>query len=97
MSSFFRNVDSRYDDPVDIPFKNGTNEIKCLKARAILVDMEQGPVSETLNGPLGELFDNRQFITDVSGSGNNWYVHDSSITSLITAQGTWTCCLWSEI
>ena len=34
--------------------------------------MEQGPVSETLNGPLGELFDQRQFITDVSGSGNNW-------------------------
>ena len=72
MSSFFRNVDSRYDDPVDLPFARGTAEIKCLKARAILVDMEQGPVSETLNGPLGELFDNRQFITDVSGSGNNW-------------------------
>ena len=31
-------------------------------------------VRETLNGPLGELFDSKQFITDTSGSGNNWYV-----------------------
>ena len=29
-------------------------------------------VAETLRGPLGSLFDDRQFITDVSGSGNNW-------------------------
>ena len=72
MSSFFRNVDSRYDDPLDLPFENGTNKIKCLKARAILVDMEEGPVSETLNGPIADLFDNKSFITDVSGSGNNW-------------------------
>lgn len=35
--------------------------------------MEEGVVNETLNGKLGELFDDRQFITDVSGSGNNWY------------------------
>jgi tubulin epsilon len=57
---------------VDIPFENGTSSIKSLKARAILVDMEEGPVSETLQGPLGELFDQQQFLTDVSGAGNNW-------------------------
>lgn len=71
-----------------------------LRARAVLVDMEEGPVSETMRGPLGELFDQRQasgpkpiitgcvvwrpdrdrllvwyllqFITDVSGAGNNF-------------------------
>uniref|UniRef100_K3WV56 Tubulin/FtsZ GTPase domain-containing protein n=1 Tax=Globisporangium ultimum (strain ATCC 200006 / CBS 805.95 / DAOM BR144) TaxID=431595 RepID=K3WV56_GLOUD len=72
MSTFFRNVDTRYADPMDLPFANGRSAVKSLKARAILVDMEQGPVSETLAGPLGELFDQQQFLTDVSGSGNNW-------------------------
>ncbi|DBA00874.1 TPA: hypothetical protein N0F65_008517 [Lagenidium giganteum] len=72
MSTFFRNVDTRYSDPQDIPFANGTAPIKSLKARAILVDMEQGPVAETMSGPLGELFDQQQFLTDVSGAGNNW-------------------------
>ncbi|KAG2468742.1 TBE protein, partial [Polypterus senegalus] len=36
--------------------------------------MEEGVVNEMLKGPLGELFDSKQFITDVSGSGNNWAV-----------------------
>ncbi|GLD98520.1 hypothetical protein PINS_up007217 [Pythium insidiosum] len=72
MSTFFRNVDTRSSDPVDLPYNNGQSAIKSLKARAILVDMEQGPVAETLAGPLGELFDQQQFLTDVSGAGNNW-------------------------
>ncbi|CAK4077088.1 unnamed protein product [Aphanomyces euteiches] len=66
MSSFFRNVDNRGSD---VPLYKS---IQHLRARAILVDMEEGPVSETLKGPLGELFDSSQFLTDVSGSGNNW-------------------------
>ena len=36
------------------------------------MDMEESVVGGLLKGPLGELFDNRQLITDVSGSGNNW-------------------------
>ncbi|KAF4316545.1 hypothetical protein BBO99_00005366 [Phytophthora kernoviae] len=72
MSSFFRNVDARSSESVDLPFANGQAAIKSLKARAILVDMEQGPVAETMAGPLGELFDQQQLLTDVSGSGNNW-------------------------
>jgi tubulin epsilon len=40
----------------------------------VLIDMEEGVVSEIINGPLGEVFDHRQLITDVSGSGNNWFV-----------------------
>ncbi|ETW03113.1 hypothetical protein H310_05537 [Aphanomyces invadans] len=66
MSTFFRNVDKQgHELPVH-------EAIASLRARAILVDMEEGPVSETLKGPLGELFDSSQFVTDVSGSGNNW-------------------------
>jgi len=40
--------------------------------QAVLVDMEEGVVSELLKGPLGEVFDHQQLLTDVSGSGNNW-------------------------
>ncbi|XP_074642153.1 tubulin epsilon chain-like isoform X2 [Tubulanus polymorphus] len=36
--------------------------------------MEEGVVSEMLKGPLREVFDHQQFITDVSGCGNNWAV-----------------------
>lgn len=37
--------------------------------------MEEGVVNEIVNkGPLVELFDSKQLITDVSGSGNNWCV-----------------------
>uniref|UniRef100_I3JZK5 Tubulin epsilon 1 n=2 Tax=Oreochromis TaxID=8139 RepID=I3JZK5_ORENI len=56
LSSFFRNVDSRYVKP------------------AVLVDMEEGVVNQILQGPLREVFDSTQLLTDVSGSGNNWAV-----------------------
>ena len=42
--------------------------------QAVLVDMEEGVVSEAMKGPLKEVFDFQQLITDVSGSGNNWWV-----------------------
>ena len=72
MSSFFRNVDTRYDDPQEIGVGDGQGLIRSLKARAVVVDMEEGVVNATLRGPLGELFDSRQFLADTSGSGNNW-------------------------
>lgn len=40
--------------------------------QAVLVDMEEGVVNEIVQGPLKELFDSAQLLTDVSGSGNNW-------------------------
>jgi len=43
-----------------------------MQARAVLVDMECGVVNNLMSGPIGELFDSRQTITDVSGAGNNW-------------------------
>ena len=53
--------------------KDGKSKIKSLKARAVMIDMEEGVVSELLKGPMRDVFDSRQLITDVSGSGNNWY------------------------
>ncbi|BFZ11050.1 hypothetical protein BsWGS_14089 [Bradybaena similaris] len=72
VGSFFSNMDSRYENPENIPVGKGNGKIKSLKARAVLVDMEEGVVSEMMQGPLGEVFDCRQLLTDVSGSGNNW-------------------------
>lgn len=40
--------------------------------QAVLVDMEEGVVSEILKSRLRDVFDHQQLITDVSGSGNNW-------------------------
>eukprot|EP00397_Hematodinium_sp_SG-2012_P012137 GEMP01012299.1.p1 GENE.GEMP01012299.1~~GEMP01012299.1.p1 ORF type:complete len:498 (+),score=96.95 GEMP01012299.1:122-1615(+) len=71
LSSFFRNVDTRYKDFKDLPC-DGSTPIRTLKARAVLVDMEQGVVNSLLRGPLRDIFDHRQLITDVSGAGNNW-------------------------
>lgn len=36
--------------------------------------MEEGVVNELLNSPLRDIFDHKQLLTDVSGSGNNWQV-----------------------
>jgi tubulin epsilon len=74
LGTFFRNVDTRYDPPADVPIGDGRQPIASLKARAVLVDMEEGVINETLKGPLGDVFDSRQQITSVSGCGNNWAV-----------------------
>ena len=41
--------------------------------QAVLVDMEEGVVNEIMKSPLRDVFDHKQLISDVSGSGNNWY------------------------
>eukprot|EP00922_Rhytidocystis_sp_ex-Travisia-forbesii_P051610 GHVS01076550.1.p1 GENE.GHVS01076550.1~~GHVS01076550.1.p1 ORF type:complete len:138 (-),score=17.51 GHVS01076550.1:179-592(-) len=77
LSSFFRNVDTRYADPVEIAGPSGSQPIKSLKARAVLIDMEEGVVNNVMKSSLAEIFDTRQFVTDVSGAGNNWaHGHD---------------------
>eukprot|EP00884_Botryococcus_braunii_P019960 jgi/Botrbrau1/6648/Bobra.104_2s0035.1 len=43
-----------------------------VKARAVLVDMEEGVVNQVMKGRLRSLFEGTQLITDVSGAGNNW-------------------------
>lgn len=42
-------------------------------------------VSEMTKGPLREVFDFQQLITDVSGSGNNWQVIDYSHVTATTS------------
>jgi tubulin epsilon len=74
LGTFFRNVDTRFDPPRDIAIGDGKQPIASLKARAVLIDMEEGVINENLKGPLGDIFDTRQMITSVSGSGNNWAV-----------------------
>ena len=69
LSSFFRNVDTRYSDPQDLPVGK---PITSLRARSVVIDMEEGVVNNMLRSDLGELFDARQILTDVSGAGNNW-------------------------
>lgn len=71
-SSFFRNVDTRYTDVPDIPLAGGTNPIGALRARAVLVDSEEGVVSQLCRGHLADLFDPAQVVSEVSGAGNNW-------------------------
>jgi len=73
MSSFFHLHDN--DDLICGTARKVRDRIVkpgALKARAVLVDMEEGPVTETLRGPLRGLFDSHQSLTDVSGAGNNF-------------------------
>jgi tubulin epsilon len=52
------------------PQKDG--KTYAMKARALLIDMECGPLQETMRSPLGSLFDDTQYIMDVYGAGNNF-------------------------
>lgn len=73
ISSFFKNVDSRFQPPINLPVAHGQPSlIRNLKARAVVVDMEEGVINNMLKGPLSELFDQQQLLYDVSGAGNNW-------------------------
>ena len=72
MSSFFRNVDSNSGTTIPLPKDGSKTPIESLRARAVIVDTEQGVTNKLLKSDLGELFEAKQFITDVSGAGNNW-------------------------
>ena len=50
MSSFFRNLDTSYMNPKDI--KVG-EPIQTLKARAVVVDMEEGVINAMLRSDIG--------------------------------------------
>ena len=64
LSAYFTDADARYGA--------SSQDARALRARAVLVDMEEGVVAAALRGPLRTLFDRRQIVTNVSGSGNNW-------------------------
>ena len=64
LSAYFTDADARCGA--------SSQDARALRARAVLVDMEEGVVAAALRGPLRTLFDRRQIVTNVSGSGNNW-------------------------
>lgn len=89
MSTFFRNVDSRTGVEISSPSPENrrpshkqsvTNQqfVRHLRARACMIDMEDGVLSSVVRGPIGSLFDTTAFLSDTSsggagaGSGNNW-------------------------
>ena len=46
--------------------------VSSLKARAVLIDTECGVLNSLMAGPLSDIFDSRQLISDQYGAGNNW-------------------------
>lgn len=74
--------DLLYDDPLSTFFKwdyvgkvksNLSSHLPDIRARAVLVDMEEGVLHSLLKSEIGGLFNkDQQFISDVSGAGNNW-------------------------
>lgn len=88
MSTFFANVDGGSGSgegdsgragplvgkarPKGTSLADGPIPRKSLRARAVLIDMEEGVVNQILRSPIGDLFERNQLITDVSGAGNNW-------------------------
>ena len=57
LSTFFRNVEvkSMHGQSDEIPVGKGHEQIRSLKARAVLVDTEEGVVNEIMKGPLKEV------------------------------------------
>lgn len=53
-------------------FSNSKSNRKVMKARALLIDMETGPLHEVMKSPISSLFDETQFVMDVYGAGNNF-------------------------
>mmetsp|Transcript_19937 Transcript_19937/g.44045 ORF Transcript_19937/g.44045 Transcript_19937/m.44045 type:complete len:169 (+) Transcript_19937:2-508(+) len=69
MSAFFRNLDCSYEPPANLSVNS---HIKNLKARSVVIDTEEGVLSQLSKSRIGEIFDPNQFVCDVSGAGNNW-------------------------
>ncbi|XP_053542005.1 tubulin epsilon chain isoform X2 [Ictalurus punctatus] len=80
LSSFFRNVDPRRSGGAP------GSRITALKARAVLIDMEEGVLSQVLCGPLQQLFSSTQLISNSYGSGNNWAVGHHTYGSVYREQ-----------
>jgi tubulin epsilon len=67
LATFFRNVDPKTGAQ---NLKHGP--IKGLRARAVMVDMEEGVLNRILRSEIAELYDPHQIVASNSGSGNNW-------------------------
>lgn len=56
-ATFFRNVDTRKQPPLSLPVGDGKGDIAALKARAVLIDMEESVVNSAFKGNFGDVFD----------------------------------------
>ena len=70
LSTFFRNVDTRSEPARNLPVGDGDGPIAALKARAVLIDMEEGVVKSALQGPLRDLFDTTQQVRSCGAAGH---------------------------
>lgn len=77
-ASFFRNVDTNKG----ISNISPGSEICELRARSVLIDMEEGVLGQIKRSVIGEIFDDEQIISSNSGSGNNWAVGYSNYGNL---------------
>lgn len=69
LSSFFTNLDIHEDVRKEL----GIGEsISCLKARSVVVDMEEGVINNMRRSEIGSLFEDNQIVSSISGAGNNW-------------------------
>ncbi|XP_060526890.1 tubulin epsilon chain-like [Cylas formicarius] len=62
----------RSNDSISAFFNVPSRTPNDLKARAICIDMEDSVVARFKRGPLKGMFDDKCFITNHPGSGNNW-------------------------
>ena len=49
--------DNRRSPPRNLEVGDGTGKIGALKARAVLIDMEEGVINSLLSGPMRDVFD----------------------------------------
>ncbi len=64
-----------FDDAMSSFFKfenNPKSEQPIIKARSLIVDMEEGVINQIQKSDIGSIFDTKQILKDVSGAGNNW-------------------------
>lgn len=84
------NENGEYDESMSTYFRNtsengaslNSGKISKLRARGLLIDMEEGVIGRIKGSSLAELFESHQYITSNSGSGNNWgqgYYHYGEI------------------
>jgi len=69
MSAFFRNCDLKSRSSNNLPIGSPLVD---LKARAIIIDTEEGVINSMLKSDIGGLFEKNNIIKDASGAGNNW-------------------------
>ncbi|KAJ3022310.1 Tubulin epsilon chain [Thoreauomyces humboldtii] len=72
LGTFFRNVDRHGFS--NHPVGDGTRRISGLRARGVMIDMEERVIGQIRQSALSELFNPDQQVISNSGSGNNWAV-----------------------